>query len=169
MGIKGADAGTALKQVFMGLSTESEAGAKALAKYGLQINQETIAADGLAGTLKKLYDSGIGKSNQDLADVFGRRAFSGAAALINNYEKFIELNDTLASSYGETERMFEQGSGRMGAALASLSSAWEAFQIEIFQGGENLFVAPLEALTGFIRYATEKLGTLGVPNLFWSG
>lgn len=165
VGIKGADAGTALKQVFMGLSTESEAGAKALAKYGLQINQETIAADGLAGTLKKLYDSGIGKSNQDLADVFGRRAFSGAAALINNYEKFIELNDTLASSYGETERMFEQGSGRMGGALASLSSAWEAFQIEIFQGGESLFVAPLEALTGFIRYATENLGTLAVKIL----
>lgn len=165
VGIKGADAGTALKQIFMGLSTESANGAKALAKYGLEINQETIAADGLAGTLKKLYESGIGKSNQDLADVFGRRAFSGAAALINNYEKFIELNDTLASSYGETERMFEQGSGRMENALASLSSAWEAFQIEIFQGGENLFVAPIEALTGFIRYCTENLGTLAAKIL----
>lgn len=165
VGIKGADAGTALKQIFMGLSTESADGAKALAKYGLEINQETIAVDGLAGTLKKLYESGIGKSNQDLADVFGRRAFSGAAALINNYEKFIELNDTLASSYGETERMFEQGSGRMQSALASLSSAWEAFQIEIFQGGENLFVAPIEALTGFTRYFTENLGTLAAKIL----
>lgn len=165
VGIKGADAGTALKQIFMGLSTESANGAKALAKYGLEINQETIAVDGLAGTLKKLYESGIGKNNQDLADVFGRRAFSGAAALINNYEKFIELNDTLASSYGETERMFEQGSGRMENALASLSSAWEAFQIEIFQGGENLFVAPIEALTGFIRYCTENLGTLAAKIL----
>ena len=165
VGIKGADAGTALKQVFMGLSTESDKGAKALKKYGLEINQQTIEVDGLAGTLKKLYESGIGKSNQDLADVFGRRAYSGAAALINNYEKFIELNDTLASSYGETERMFEQGSGRMQSALASLSSAWEAFQIEIFQGGENLFVAPIEALTGFIRYCTENLGTLAAKIL----
>lgn len=165
VGIKGADAGTALKQVFMGLSTESDKGAKALKKYGLEINQQTIEVDGLAGTLKKLYESGIGKSNQDLADVFGRRAFSGAAALINNYEKFIELNDTLASSYGETERMFEQGSGRMQSALASLSSAWEAFQIKIFQGGENLFVAPIEALTGFIRYCTENLGTLAAKIL----
>ena len=165
VGIKGADAGTALKQVFMGLSTESDKGAKALKKYGLEINQQTIEVDGLAGTLKKLYESGIGKSNQDLADVFGRRAFSGAAALINNYEKFIELNDTLASSYGEIERMFEQGSGRMQSALASLSSAWEAFQIEIFQGGENLFVAPIEALTGFIRYCTENLGTLAAKIL----
>lgn len=162
VGIKGADAGTALKQIFMGLSTESAEGAKALAKYGLEINQETMAVDGLAGTLKKLYESGIGKSNQDLADVFGRRAFSGAAALINNYEKFIELNETLAGSYGETERMFEQSSGRMAGALASLSSAWEAFQIEVFQGGETLFVAPIEALTNFIRYATENLGTLAV-------
>lgn len=165
VGIKGADAGTALKQVFMGLSTESDKGAAALKKYGLEINQQTVEVDGLAGTLKKLYESGIGKNNQDLADVFGRRAFSGAAALINNYEKFIELNDTLASSYGETERMFEQGSGRMENALASLSSAWEAFQIKIFQGGENLFVAPIEALTGFIRYAAENLGTLAVKIL----
>ena len=165
VGIKGADAGTALKQVFMGLSTESDKGAKALKKYGLEINQQTIEVDGLAGTLKKLYESGIGKNNQDLADVFGRRAFSGAAALINNYEKFIELNDTLASSYGETERMFEQGSGRMQSALASLSSAWEAFQIEIFQGGESLFVAPIEALTGFVRYCTENLGTLAAKIL----
>lgn len=165
VGIKGADAGTALKQVFMGLSTESDKGAAALKKYGLEINQQTVEVDGLAGTLKKLYESGIGKNNQDLADVFGRRAFSGAAALINNYEKFIELNDTLASSYGETERMFEQGSGRMENALASLSSAWEAFQIKIFQGGENLFVAPIEALTGFIRYFTENLGTLAAKIL----
>lgn len=165
VGIKGADAGTALKQVFMGLSTESDKGAAALKKYGLEINQQTVEVDGLAGTLKKLYESGIGKNNQDLADVFGRRAFSGAAALINNYEKFIELNDTLASSYGETERMFEQGSGRMENALASLSSAWEAFQIKIFQGGENLFVAPIEALTGFIRYCTENLGTLAAKIL----
>lgn len=165
VGIKGADAGTALKQVFMGLSTESDKGAAALKKYGLKINQQTVEVDGLAGTLKKLYESGIGKNNQDLADVFGRRAFSGAAALINNYEKFIELNDTLASSYGETERMFEQGSGRMENALASLSSAWEAFQIKIFQGGENLFVAPIEALTGFIRYFTENLGTLAAKIL----
>lgn len=165
VGIKGADAGTALKQVFMGLSTESDKGAAALKKYGLEINQQTVEVDGLAGTLKKLYESGIGKNNQDLADVFGRRAFSGAAALINNYEKFIELNDTLASSYGETERMFEQGSGRMQSALASLSSAWEAFQIKIFQGGENLFVAPIEAFTGFIRYFTENLGTLAAKIL----
>lgn len=165
VGIKGADAGTALKQVFMGLSTESDKGAAALKKYGLEINQQTVEVDGLAGTLKKLYESGIGKNNQDLADVFGRRAFSGAAALINNYEKFIELNDTLASSYGETERMFEQGSGRMENALASLSSAWEAFQIKIFQGGENLFVAPIEALTGFIRYFTENLDTLAAKIL----
>lgn len=165
VGIKGADAGTALKQVFMGLSTESDKGVAALKKYGLEINQQTVEVDGLAGTLKKLYESGIGKNNQDLADVFGRRAFSGAAALINNYEKFIELNDTLASSYGETERMFEQGSGRMENALASLSSAWEAFQIKVFQGGENLFVAPIEALTGFIRYATENLGTLAAKIL----
>lgn len=160
VGIKGADAGTGLKQVLIGLSTESQKGAKALAKYGLEINKDTIAADGLVGTLKKLHDSGIGESAQDLADVFGRRAFSSAASLINNIESIIELNDTLQGSYGETARMAEQSAGRMDAALASLSSAWEALQIEVFQSGESMFAAPVEALTTFIRYCTENLGTL---------
>ena len=72
VGIKGADAGTALKQVFMGLSTESDKGAKALKKYGLEINQQTIEVDGLAGTLKKLYESGIGKNKKDHCGILRR-------------------------------------------------------------------------------------------------
>ena len=170
VGIKGADAGTGLKQFLIGLSSEAPKGAKALQKYGLEINQATLAADGLAGTLKKLYESGIGQDNQALADVFGRRAFSSAAALINNYEKFIALNNTLNNAEGETARMFEQGTGRMENSLASLASAWEGFQIEFFQGTENWFAAPVDALTNFIRFATGNLsGLITRIGVLWAG
>lgn len=170
VGIKGADAGTGLKQFLIGLSSEAPKGAKALQKYGLEINQATLAADGLAGTLKKLYDSGIGQDNQALADVFGRRAFSSAAALINNYEKFIALNQTLSNAEGETARMFEQGTGKMENALASLASAWEGLQIQIFQSSEGWFVAPVEALTNFIRFATTNMaGLVARIAVLWAG
>lgn len=159
VGIKGSDAGTALKQVLIGLSSETPKGAKAMAKYGLNINQATIAADGLSGTLKKLAESGIGQDNQALADVFGRRAFAGAAAVINNYEKFVDLHKTLQASSGETARMFSQASGNMDKAIKGLQSAWEALLISIFRSGEGGLVAPINALSDGIRKVRDNIAT----------
>lgn len=160
VGIKGADAGTAMKQMLAGLSTEAPKGAKAMAKYGLNINQATLAADGLQGTLKKLFESGIGTDNQALADIFGRKAYSGAAAVINNYEKFISLNKTLQNSTGETERMFSQAAGKMDAAIKGLQSAWEALMISIFRNGEGGMVGPINAMSDAIRGVRNNIDTV---------
>ena len=161
VGIKGSDAGTALRQFFLGLSHDTPKGQAALKKYGLQINQTTLQADGLQKTLEKLSKSGIGKDNNALSDVFGSRAFAGAASLINNYEKFVSLNDTLSQSSGETSRMFGQSTGKMENDIKSLESAWEHFQIMFFDSSESLYTAPVEALTEFIRFAANNLASLG--------
>lgn len=160
VGIKGADAGTALRQFFLGLSHDTPQGAKALAKYGLVINQTTLQAEGLQKTLEKMSKSGIGRDNNALSDVFGSRAFAGAASLINNYDKFIAMNKTLAQSSGETSRMFGQSTGVMENDIKSLESAWEHFQIMFFDSSETMFTAPVEALTAFVRFAANNLSTL---------
>lgn len=160
VGIKGADAGTAMKQMLAGLSTEAPKGAKAMARYGLNINQATLAADGLQGTLKKLFESGIGTDNQALADIFGRKAYSGAAAIINNYEKFVGLNKTLQQSSGETERMFSQAAGKMDAAIKGLQSAWEALMIAFFKNGEGGMVGPINAMSDAIRGVRNNIDTV---------
>lgn len=160
VGIKGADAGTALRQFFLGLSHDTPQGAKALAKYGLAINQTTLQADGLQKTLEKMSKSGIGRDNNALSDVFGSRAFAGAASLINNYDKFVTMNKTLAQSSGETSRMFGQSTGVMENDIKSLQSAWEHFQIMFFDSSETMFTVPVEALTAFVRFAANNLSTL---------
>lgn len=160
VGIKGADAGTGLRQFFMGLSTETPEATKALKAYGLQINQSTVAADGLQKTLAKMSASGIGKDNNALAAVFGRRAFASAASLINNYHKFAILNKELGSASGTTGRMFEQSIGKMDEALATLRSTWESFLIEVFDDGGGMFVSPIKGLTEFVRYAKDNLSKL---------
>ena len=160
VGIKGADAGTAMKQMLAGLSTEAPKGAKAMAKYGLNINQATLAADGLQGTLKKLFESGIGTDNQALADIFGRKAYSGAAAIINNYQNFVGLNKTLQNSIGETERMFSQAAGKMDAAIKGLQSAWEALMIAFFKNGEGGMVGPINAMSDAIRGVRNNIDTV---------
>lgn len=160
VGIKGADAGTALRQFFLGLSHDTPQGSKALAKYGLVINQTTLQAEGLQKTLEKMSKSGIGRDNNALSDVFGSRAFAGAASLINNYDKFVTMNKTLAQSSGETSRMFGQSTGVMENDIKSLESAWEHFQIMFFDSSETMFTAPVEALTAFVRFAANNLSTL---------
>lgn len=160
VGIKGSDAGTALKQFFMGLSTATPQSTKALKAYGLQIDQTTLQAKGLTGVLEDMAKSGIGKDNQALANIFGRRAFAGAASLINNYGNYSSLLGTLKGSGGTNDRMFEQGVGNMQNALKSLESAWEAFRVKMFEGEESMFLAPTQGLTKFVRYATEHLGDL---------
>lgn len=160
VGIKGADAGTALRQFFLGLSHDTPQGAKALAKYGLAINQTTLQADGLQKTLEKMSKSGIGRDNNALSDVFGSRAFAGAASLINNYDKFVTINKTLGASSGETSRMFGQSTGKMENDIKSLESAWEHFQIMFFDSSEGLFTAPVEGLTSFVRFAANNLSAL---------
>lgn len=160
VGIKGADAGTALRQFFLGLSHDTPQGSKALAKYGLVINQTTLQAEGLQKTLEKMSKSGIGRDNNALSDVFGSRAFAGAASLINNYDKFVSMNKTLAQSSGETSRMFGQSTGVMENDIKSLESAWEHFQIMFFDSSETMFTAPVEALTAFVRFAANNLSTL---------
>lgn len=160
VGIKGADAGTALRQFFLGLSHDTPQGSKALAKYGLVINQTTLQAEGLQATLEKMSKSGIGRDNNALSDVFGSRAFAGAASLINNYDKFVTMNKTLSQSSGETSRMFGQSTGVMENDIKSLESAWEHFQIMFFDSSETMFTAPVEALTAFVRFAANNLSTL---------
>lgn len=160
VGIKGSDAGTALKQFFMGLSTTTPQATQALKAYGLQIDQTTLQTKGLTGVLEDMAKSGIGKDNQALANIFGRRAFAGAASLINNYGNYSSLLGTLKGSGGTNDRMFEQGVGNMQNALKSLESAWEAFRVKMFEGEESMFLAPTQGLTKFVRYATEHLGDL---------
>lgn len=157
MGIKGADAGTSLKQFFMGLSTTTPQATKALAAYGLKINQTTLAQKGLNKTLEEMAKSGIGKDNQALAAVFGRRAFAGAATLINNYDKYSSLNGTLNNADGTTARMFEQGVGKVDNSIKSLQSAWEAFQISVFESSSSMFTAPIDGLTTLIRLMANDL------------
>ena len=151
VGLKGSDAGTALRQTILGLSTSTPKSAKALQRYGLVINQATIQADGLGKTLEKMAKAGIGNDTQALADIFGRRGFAGASALIANYEKIISLNTTLENSNGTTARMFEQSAGEYTKAIKSLQSAWEAFVNKVFKSGSGLFTAPIKGLTQFVR------------------
>lgn len=138
MGIKNEDAGTKMKQFFTGLTSGTPKATAAMKAYNLQIDQTTIAQEGLQGTLQKLSESGVGKDLSALNDIFGSRARTGALVLINSFQKFVDLNETLSNAGGENYRMFKQAYSDLSNGMYSVEAAWEHLQITAggyFAGG----------------------------------
>lgn len=162
VGFKGTDAGTGVKQILIGISSQSSEAAKTLKRYGVNLNETTLKNDGLVKSLQKLKDSGIGNSIQDLVAVFGKLAAPKAAALINNVDKLSELSTTLKNSQGENSRMFEQSTGKYMNALHTLKSTWESVMISIFKKSEGGVVGFLNAVIGGLNYIKDNLTKIAV-------
>lgn len=162
VGFKGSDAGTGVKQILIGISSQSSEAAKTLKRYGVNLNETTLKNDGLVKSLQKLKESGIGNSIADLVSVFGKLAAPKAAALINNVDKLSELSTTLKNSQGENARMFEQSTGKYMNALHTLKSTWESVMISIFKKSEGGVVGFLNAVIGGLNYIKDNLTKIAV-------
>lgn len=164
VGIKGSDAGSALRMVLMGLASPTEKQQKAFKQLGVDISEQTLRSDGLTKTLEKLRDSGVMKaanSAQLLGDIFGRRVAPQAMALLNNIDGLKNKLDILNNSQGTTERMFEQSYSNMSNSLYGIQSAWENLLINIGQANENPLVTITEAIRKGILWITQHLPEVG--------
>ena len=163
VGIKGSDAGTALRMVMLGLATSTAKQQKVFEKYGIEINQQTMKTDGLTKTLEKLRDSGImssASSANDLADVFGRRVSPQAMALLNNIDALQTKLGGLKEAQGTTGDMFEVSMSTVTQEIKGLQSAWEAFLLSIYDSNSDALVAPLKALRELVNFVREHFGDI---------
>ena len=164
VGIKGADAGSALRMVMLGLATSTAKQQAVFEKYGLEINQQTMKADGLTKTLEKLRDSGImqsANSANELADIFGRRVSPQAMALLNNVDALQTKLAGLGEAQGTTGDMFEVSMSTVSQSVKGLESAWEAFLLSIYDSNSDALVGPLEALRSLVNWLREHLPEVG--------
>lgn len=164
VGIKGSDAGSALRMVLMGLASPTEKQQKAFKQLGVDISEQTLRSDGLTKTLEKLRDSGVMKaanSAQLLGDIFGRRVAPQAMALLNNIDGLKSKLDILNNSQGTTQRMFEQSYSDISNSLYGIQSAWENLLINIGKASDNPLVSVTEAIRKGILWVTEHLPDVG--------
>lgn len=163
VGIKGSDAGSALRMVMLGLATSTAKQQKVFEKYGITIDQQSLKTDGLTKTLEKLRDSGIMKSASsanDLADVFGRRVSPQAMALLNNIDALQTKLGGLREAQGTTGDMFEVSMSTVSQEVKGLQSAWEAFLLSIYDSNSDALVAPLQALRELVNFVREHFGDI---------
>lgn len=155
--IRGADAGTALRMVMLGLATSTAQQQKVFKEFGININQQTMKADGLTKTLEKLKASGImeaADSADKLADVFGRRVSPQVMALLNNIDGMKEKLDGLKNSQGATAEMYERSMDAWSLAAAELDNQLETMKLKMWdeqKGVSTSFVESLNELLGWIN------------------
>lgn len=164
VGVRGADAGTALRMVILGLSSPTAKQQKVFKEFGIEINQQSLETEGLTKTLQRLKDSGImeaANSAELLANVFGRRCTPQVMALVGNIDRLGEKLGTLQEAQGTTERMFEQSYSNVSQSIFSLSSAWESFKISLGESNSDALVNPIQGLTEGVRWLEAHLPEVG--------
>ena len=164
VGIKGSDAGSAIRMVLMGLASPTAKQQKAFKQLGLDISESSLRSEGLTKTLEKLRDSGVMKaanSAELLGDIFGRRVAPQAMALLNNVDGLKSKLDILNNSQGTTARMFEQSYSNMSNSIYGIQSAWEHLLISIGQASDNPLVAVTETIRKGILWISSNLSTVG--------
>lgn len=164
VGIKGSDAGTAIRMVLMGLASPTAKQQKAFKQLGIDISESSLRSEGLTKTLEKLRDSGVMKaanSAELLGDIFGRRVAPQAMALLNNIDGLKTKLNILNNSQGTTARMFKQSYSELSNSLYGVQSAWENLQITLGKTTDNPLVTFTESIRKGILWITMNLSTVG--------
>lgn len=164
VGVKGADAGTALRMIMLGLAVPTAKQKKVFEEYGIEIDQASIASEGLTATLQKLKASGIMEATDSaskLADVFGRRVSPQSMTLLNNVDRLQTKLDGLRDAAGTTKDMFDVSMSQLTLSLVGLKSAWEVFLISVYDANSGALIEPLEALRELVNFLKTNLSAVG--------
>lgn len=149
VGIKGSQAGNALRGILNRLIKPTKQGQEALSKYGLSISEAEIKANGLTATLEKL--SQVNMSLADQKALFGEEYGSTGAALLSNLPKYTSKKTTIEGSSGEAGRQFKEGQGEFKTAIDSLKSTWESFLNGIFSKTSGIFTGIVDGARSVVE------------------
>ena len=139
-GLKGSNAGTALRAGLANLVKPTKEMASAMKKYGVELVTNKDGSVDLMGTMKNLRtvlgDLDQTTQAQALATIFGQEAMSGWASIVNASESdFNKLSEAIANSDGTAQSMSDTMQQGMNGALTQMKSALEGVAITI---GERL-------------------------------
>ena len=139
-GLKGSNAGTALRAGLTNLVKPTKEMANAMKKYGVELITNKDGSVDLMGTMQNLRtvlgDLDQTTQAQALSTIFGKEAMSGWASIVNASESdFNKLTEAIANSDGVAQSMSDTMMQGMNGALTEMKSALEGVAITI---GERL-------------------------------
>lgn len=164
-GIKGAEGGTALRNILLSLASPTDAASKTLQALGVSVFDAE-------GNMRSMQDV-MGDLNAAMADmtseertnaissIFNKRDLKSVEALLGTQaERWDEVGAAIENAKGAAQAMADTQLDNLAGDVTLFQSALEGLQIELFH-----YVEP--ALRGFVGAATDGLGqiTAALPGL----
>ena len=165
-GIKGSEAGTALRSTITRLVQPPKAAAQVLHTLGIQASRSDGSIKPLRQTLlelrgkfRNLTDA---QKTQYAASIAGQEAMSGFLAIMNESdENFNKLANSVDKAKGKAEEMNKIKNDNLAGDVKSLQSAWESLQLTIMEGGQGTGGGgPASGLRGFVTGLKEDVDLL---------
>lgn len=173
-GIKGSQAGTALRSVLTRLAKPPKEAAEAMEQYGISMKNSDGTMKSLMEVMENMRDSlqGLPEDEQAAAAaaIGGQEAMSGLLAIVNASESdFKKLADAIDNADGSAEQMAEIMQNNLSGQLTVMKSVAEALGIEIYQSIQQPLTDLVKVGTQAINDLTEAFQTGGVQGLIEAG
>ena len=155
-GVKGAKAGTALKNLIANMNNPTEKRLAFMKKYNLLGARQAIVNGDLLGGIKQMKSALDGLSNSErnqiIEIVAGKEALSGVSALLNtSTESINELETAMNDCSGSAKEMAEGFDKTLKGALLDLSGSIESNLIKVYQKLKDGTVDVVNELTKFFN------------------
>ncbi|MBR6839017.1 MAG: phage tail tape measure protein, partial [Oscillospiraceae bacterium] len=138
-GVKGAEGGTALRNILLSLSAPTDVAAKKMQELGVSVFDAEGNMRGLNDIFGDL-DSSLGALTQEqrmdaLATIFNNRDLKSATALMSNYgTRWDELSGYIDDAAGAAQQMADTQLDNLNGDITLMKSALEGVKIEFSDG-----------------------------------
>ena len=174
-GVKGAKAGTALKNLMTNLSAPTEKQLEYIKEFNLQGAQQAITTGDLIGGLKQmqkaLKDLSPKQQNAVIATIAGKEALAGVSALLNSTEKDInDLEAAMDDCTGSADAMAKEFEKSLKGAMNNLAGAMEETLIQVKEKVEGGVASVINELTTLVNVLNgiekSSSGLTGIAGFF---
>lgn len=170
-GVKGAKAGTALKNLMANLSAPTEKQLSYIRQFNLKGAQQKIVTGDLVGGIKEM-QAALSKlspqqKNAVITTIAGKEALSGVSALLNTTESDLaNLEKELNNCNGAADEMAKNFDDTLKGALLGLSSAIQERVLQIFDKCKDSIKDVTKQFTEFFQiwngFSTDNPGLTGL-------
>lgn len=168
-GIKGSQAGTALRSILTRLAKPTSETEAAMSKYNISLKNSDGSMKTLMEVMENLRDSLQGLSEDEQASaaaaIGGQEAMSGLLAIVNASETdFDKLADAIMNADGSAEQMANTMIDNLAGATTILKSSLEGLGIEIYESMQEPLKDTVKQCTVYVNEMTDAFkegGTAG--------
>lgn len=152
-GIQASQAGTNLRAVFLKLQAPTSAGAAALKRYGLSMQDIDFRTNDTADVFERLLP--LLKDTQAAVDIFGIRNVSAAQTIALSTDRLRELEQAQRDNVGEAERVAKAVDDTLIGAFKNLGSAVQESVLQLGDSGlAGVFRGTIDLATDVVRIMT---------------